>query len=380
MSPTNSPATEERLASLSHSFLTDLSRATSGDATLEVSGWSYKPVAGGFGGAIGGTAIYRITLETTTRPPSSLILKILYRRPQESESSPYYWKREYELYRSRWLANMPADTFSTPAIYHTEDFGAACWIWMQDIADVKDDWDLAEYQHSATRLGRFNGAWLERSLPEAKWLAHNWHSAIVPALADCFAELDDLLAAPLAQIALPLTAKAEIQTIWQERALYQGALAELPRTLCHNDAFRRNVLHQPDGDIVLLDWALAGTGVLGEDLTSLVAVSLHYDRFSQEFAQAVDEAVFTGYIAGLRQAGWRGDTRLARIGYTCAMTLRGLAGVKQDLNFLRAADNHERLTQIHNAKSIEDVAAFFAGVRHFRLLKMAREAKTLLAH
>ena len=104
----------------------------------------------------------------------------------------------------------------------------------------------------------------------------------------------------------------------------------MPQTLCHTDAFRRNILHRQD-DVVLLDWALASLGALGEELVCLVAVSLYYQGFSAEYASSLDKTVFAAYVEGLRQAGWTDDPTLARIGYTCAMALRGLAGVKQDL-------------------------------------------------
>ncbi len=371
--------TQDRLDSLSSSQLTAVARIALADAGAEVLSWEYAPVYGGFGGAIGGTALYRFTLRTTTEQPCSLILKILYQRPNENEQSPYYWKREYEVYRSGIIDSMPAGSFVTPRIFALQDFGDSCWIWMEDIDDHKESWSLADYENIGLRLGRFNGAWLAAlALPDYHWLTHNWHSAIVPELADTLESLDQLLEHSLVQLTLPIAAAAEIKTIWQEREIYRQALAKLPKTLCHIDAFRRNVLHR-ENDIVLLDWAVCGQGAIGEDLVALVAVSLHYAGFSQEYAEQVDQAVFAGYIAGLREAGWQGDEKLARLGYTCGMTLRGLAGVKQDINNLIDEANQEGLMRTHDNNSLEVIAEFFAEVRHFRLLKMAREAKELLS-
>ena len=96
-----------------------------------------------------------------------LFLKILYRRPAETETSPYYWKREYEVYRSGMLDNLPANAFATPEIFQLEDFGDCCWIWMEDLRDSKAQWSLADYGSVALRLGRFNGAYLsEYELPD----------------------------------------------------------------------------------------------------------------------------------------------------------------------------------------------------------------------
>ena len=381
MSPASGAAeTRQELASLSPRYLEALARAACSEPVGPIAEYSYEAVSGGFGGAVGGTALYRFRLSTADGPLPSLILKILYRRATENKRSPYYWKREYELYRSGLLANLPPQTFSLPRIYRCEDRGQACWIWMEAIRDTKNAWSQADYQDIARRLGRFNGAWLSaEQLPDHPWLSSNWHSAIVPALSDAFDRLDQLLQHPLAQISLPLADKAEIEAIWRDRHLFRDALRALPQTFCHNDAFRRNVMHGPE-DVVLLDWALAGPGAIGADLVSLVAVSLYYDGFSQDLAEQMDRTVFAGYIAGLRQAGWTGDERLARIGYTCAMTLRGLAGVKQDIALLTDENRHAQLRENHRTENLREIAELFADVRRFRLLKMAREARQLLSH
>ena len=356
-----------------------MARVATGKDNLEAVSWDYEPLGGGFGSAVGGTALYRITIHASSSQTCSLVLKILYERRDEEPSSPYYWKREYEVYRSGLLHDLPASGFSTPLIYDSQDFGDSCWIWMEDIEDRKDQWSLDDYRNIAVRLGRFNGNWLTRpDLPAFGWLRTNWHSAIVPALTDSFDSLERLLASPLARTALPLEAKDEILAIWHDRHLFQDALVQLPRTLCHTDAFRRNILHL-NADVVLLDWALASIGAVGEELVCLVAVSLYYEGFAAEYADQLDKVVFSNYVAGLRQAGWTGDPKLARIGFTCGMVLRGLAGVKQDLQLLRDQAGYEQLLRTHRMTSLHDIARLYADVRRFRLLKMAREARNLLS-
>ncbi len=363
---------------LSKSYVSGLARMATGDDRFEARDWRLAPVQGGFGSAVGGTALYRLHVRSDDGRRCSLVLKILYRRPDETDDSPYYWKREFELYRSGILAKLPGDSFVPPRLLALEERADACWIWMEDIEDSKNDWTLDDFADVAERLGRFNGAWLARdSQPAAPWLSNSWHAALLPGLTDCFNRLGRLLEHPLARATLPLEAKAEIEAIWRDRALFVDALRQLPRTLCHYDAFRRNILSRGD-DAVLLDWALAGIGAIGEDLVSLVAVSLYYEGYTQEYAFQLDQRVFASYIKGLRQAGWTGEERLARIGYTCGMTLRGLAGVKQDIDQLMNDAAALDLQQLHRANSLEQVAGFFADVRRFRLLTMAREARSLL--
>ena len=111
---------------------------------------------------------------------------------------------------------------------------------------------------------------------------------------------------------------------------------------------------------------------------SLVAVSLYYEGYRPDYAEELDAWVFASYVEGLRQAGWTGEERLARIGYTCGMTLRGLAGVKQDIDQLTNDAAAEEARQIHQEHDLTRIAHLFADVRRFRLLKMAREARSLL--
>lgn len=362
----------------SKSYVSAVARKATLDDSFEVHEWQFEAIQGGFGSAVGGTALYRLHVSTGDDRRCSLVLKILYPRPDETEDSPYYWKREFELYRSGILADLPRDSFVPPRVYALEEREDACWIWMEDIQDSKRAWALDDFADIAERLGRFNGAWMAHApFSSATWLSQSWHAAIVPALSDCFSQLNQLLEQPLARVTLPLEARAEIESIWRDRAIFMAALSCLPRTFCHYDAFRRNILFR-DGDAILLDWALAGVGAIGEDLVSLVAVSLYYEGYTPTYAAELDDMVFSSYMRGLRQAGWTGAERLARIGYTCGMTLRGLAGVKQDIDLLTNPAAADELRQLHQEKDLELIARFFANVRRFRLLKMAREARSLL--
>jgi len=373
-----------QLAQVDRHTLTQLARSASGNANFALASWKIEPIYGGMGGAIGGTALFCFTLIDRQQQPLRLVLKVLMPRPQETEHSPYYWKREYEIYRAGTLEALQGSAVTSihaPQIYALEERDGNCWIWMQYIPDERGEWTSSDFRRAARILGEFNGAWLEQMhrLPNASWLAQDWHSAIVPGLEGFFAQVAGYLDDPLVQMALPLSSYEEIMRIWQDRELFRTALTQIPQTFCHNDAFRRNLL-TCNSELVLIDWALAGRGRLGEELVSMVAVSLHYEGFSRQLAQELDALAFTQYIAGLRAAGWRGDALQARLGYTCGMTLRGLAGVKQDINQLRDPAAHASLLREHQLKRIEDVARLHAAVRNFRLLQMAREARQLLAN
>jgi tRNA A-37 threonylcarbamoyl transferase component Bud32 len=369
---------DSRVESITHETLTPIVRQLLDQPAAVPTTWEITPIHGGSGSMVGGTVLYRVSGKTEAPNTWSLVLKILYERPGETAESPYYWKREFELYRSRMLDSLPETGLRTPVIYECTAFPDACWIWMEDIQSEKQPWGLTDYRLIARRLGRFNGAYLTgHPIPDHAWLSDQWHCRIVPPLADVFDNLDDYLQHPLAQRALPFSEKDEILNIWQERERFCAALFSLPQTLCHLDVFRQNVFHS-EKSTTLIDWALAGRAAVGEELVCLVALALYSPEFPPAKAETLDRAVFAGYMDGLRDVGWTGETRSARLGYTCAMTLRGLAGVKQDILLVIDEGKHAFLLRGRRFEEIKEIVGFWAAIRRFHLLKMAEEARGLL--
>ncbi|MEM7536654.1 MAG: phosphotransferase [Chloroflexota bacterium] len=349
------------------------------DPTAMPTTWEITSIHGGTGSMVGGTALYRIVGQTATIHRWSIVLKVLYARPDEAVDSPYYWKREYEFYRSAEFTALPQRDLTPPHIYGCTEFSDSCWIWMEDIPAGKLNWDLADYALVARRLGRFNGAYLTgHPMPDAAWLTDQWHCRIVPPLADVFDNLDEHLQEPLVQRVLPLSKRDAILAIWQERQRYCETLASLPQTFCHLDVFPQNIFHN-ESRTTLIDWALCGRGAVGEELVCFVALALYAPQLSLSQADTLDQTIFEGYIKGLRDVGWTGDAQLVRLGYTCAMTLRGLAGVKQDITMIqKKAQQVWQDGQRFNA--IEDLADFWANIRRFRLLQMAEETRSLFVN
>lgn len=89
---------------------------------------------------------------------------------------------------------------------------------------------------------------------------------------------------------------------------------------------------------------------------------------------ALDEALFAGYLAGLREAGWRGDPRQARFAHTAHAALRNIfnaVGASPPDEARRAAIQQNR------GRTWEELAERRAAVRPF-LLDRAHEARGLM--
>ncbi len=76
------------------------------------------------------------------------------------------------------------------------------------------------------------------------------------------------------------------------------ALAGQPATLCHGDYRADNILFDDDGQPVLLDFQLTGTGSGAYDLSYFITQSL-----TSEDAEAHERRLFDRYCEGLRAAG-----------------------------------------------------------------------------
>ncbi len=122
------------------------------------------------------------------------------------------------------------------------------------------------------------------------------------------------LGQPLVRACFPPGLRAAVNHVHDARHRLYAIAEALPRTLCHLDFWAKNLVRRPDGAFALFDWAFVGDAAVGEDVGNLVrdAVWDHFIDASE--LPALEAAVLDGYCAGLTDAGWTGDLRLARLG------------------------------------------------------------------
>jgi hypothetical protein len=320
---------------LDRAALTPVVRRALGRPTVELVDWECRPI--GYPRAWQTTAgVYRVhgtALDRGQRLPWRLVLKIACAPPvggpthgpsvgTREPGSLNYWKREAELFRDGVLDPVRGD-FAAPACYGVDEPEAAtARIWLEEVDEgVGPEWPLERFVLAARHLGAFNGRYLTGELVPA-------HPSFTPDyvrtdLTGGRSYREALMAPavwaePTVRAALPPGVAERYARLWAEQAAFLGLLERVPRVFCHRDAFRNNLIARrlPDGreQTVALDWALSGPGHLGEDLWKLVTVTLLFMR-APRGARELDAATFEGYLAGLRDAGWRGDARLARLGY-----------------------------------------------------------------
>jgi hypothetical protein len=287
----------------------------------------------------GGGAVTRLTgtavVDGQTRP-WSLIRKRLVppasrqADPSDRRETPSgynYWERESLFYQSDLLDDFP-EGFAAPRCFHTEETPEECILWLEEIRDEMRTWPLKRFGIAARHLGLWNGAYLEtRAIPDYPWLTVGMIEQRVPPAANRLGNLDELRQHPTVRRGWPDDVAQGVLRIWREREQFFRVLRRLPPVLQHGDADRRNLMSRRgqngERETVAIDWGYVGMGALGEEIAPTVISTVFWFR-GVTVAQLpeLEAIVLDGYLQGLRQAGWRGDLRLARLGYLCTVALR----------------------------------------------------------
>ena len=369
----------DRLASVDAAALTPLVRQHLRDNTASVTTFAYTTLSGGFAGVtVGGHGAFRFS-GMAGGASWSLILKVLGRTTGTGSDDPgdwNYWKREILAYQSGILADLPGGIAAPRCFGLTGYPGDEYWIWLEDIGAPSVTWDIARYARAGRDLGRFNGAYLAGlAFPDYPWFTRgrvrNWLELGRPVLDDLPAHLANR---SRRHWLTPRTAEA-VNALWRNREPMLAALEALPRSLCHHDAFPRNLFVGERGTTAI-DWQIMGTGAVGEEIMPLIGVSVQFMHIRPAMVAELEGAVFASYLEGLRDAGWRGDEREARLGYVAAAALWGgvaTVGMWPDISDAMAYNYCEAII----GAPIDDIVDCWAEMQEY-FLNLGNEAVLLM--
>jgi hypothetical protein len=394
----------DRLVAVNATILTPLVRQVVGTELAVIRGWTCSQLQGGLMGA----GVYRLSGTATVRGtelPWSILLKVVRRSSSltglaepisgcpggaaessgSGDTTGSAWRREPLAYSSGILRELPVGIAAPQCFGVEERSGAENWIWLEDVpGKLGTEWSRERIVLGARHLGRFNGAYLVgEPLPSALWLQRDmlttWIAYLTPSVERLFGELAH--GHTLLQRGWPTDVVDTLRPLWGNRDRLCDALHRLPQTFCHHDANARNLIARCDADVgdrtVAVDWAFAGIGPLGYEIVPLCGELLPSFRF--EFTDAMDliEEIFTGYLAGLTDVGWRGDRGSVRIGFTAALAMRygacgGPANVSDLLDGARLWVPEQRW-----GRPIGEIMDRWADCSRF-VLRLADEARALL--
>jgi hypothetical protein len=377
---------EHWLQSIDRATLTPLVRSALRSETAEIVDWDYHLLHGG-AGALGSLpesqGLYRFAGRGKDQAQAvtwSLILK--YSRSLPHGGDPQGGLRERMAYQSGMLETLPAG-LAVPRCFGVDELpGPLYLIWLEEITDACSVWPLERYGLAARHLGQLNGAFLtDQPLPSWSWLSRGWLRDQVAQGAPAIARMPDVLQHPLVRRCFPPDVVDGVLRLWDERNHFLDALDRLPQTFCHLDAFRRNLFacRGEDGEdqTIAIDWAFTGIDAVGHELVPLVIASVGFREVMMDAMQTLEEITFSGYVEGLREAGWDGDETTVWLGYAAASALRyGIGTISTVQPTLIDASQHAIVEQLFGA-SIEELADYWAGLsRH--LVNLSDQARSLL--
>ena len=316
----------------------------------------------------------------------SIVLKVV-RFPGGEARDPgalSYWRREPLVYRSGLLRGLDEGLIAPRCFGVEEHAGDTAFLWLEDVADdLGPSWPPRHYLQVAYHLGRFGGwyAAFDR-LPEHSWLGHGMIAAVANQRGGAMLGLirdGETWRHPLVRRAFTEPIAGRLLRLWTEREQLLGALERLPRTLCHFDASRHNLIARRAADggwkTVAIDWAVTGIGALGEDLSLLVPSP--FFRLEADVADLPDHAehVYQSYLQGLGAAGWSGAAVAVRFAYTVSTALRTVflsPGLPALLDTALGREEEQRW-----GRPFEAIVLQRARLTYF-LLDLADEARSLL--
>jgi hypothetical protein len=345
--------------------------------------WHGRPLHGGFGGQ----GLYRFEGKARSRDgerPWTVILKVC--PPKGENDDPAAWdapRREALAYTSGFLDQLRGPLVAPRCLGLTERPDGSAWLWLEEVVDeCPGPWGIDRFILTAHHLGRFNGAFLAAgALPDHAWLSRNWLRRYIAAEGVVAATMEVAVdAPPLLRQCFPPPITQRLRELWAERETFLSILDRLPQTVCHHDAFRRNLFARRTGNgqeqTVAIDWAFAGIGAVGAELTPLVVGSLGFFEVRDSAPRELAEAALAGYLEGLREAGWDGDEKLVRLGFFATAALLYTVGTAGLTLAITGDPNQYSAFESAMGRTIGEAVAVWAELSTFEF-ELAEEARRL---
>ena len=373
-----------RLDRIDTQLMTGFVEAALGRPDLRITEWDHDLIKGEW--ASSGRLVCRffgMATDETDEVPWSLYLKV----PNPANTNYCSWhqesiQREVLLFRSGLLENLPGRIVGPQIFGITEYAGEEPWMWIEDVGgESAFEWPVERFGVAARQFGRMQGEFLAGwPLPDEPWLeTSGWLGMQLTEAVAPMAEIIERIAKhPLTEHLWRSEFDERVRTIWVRREALFDAMEHTPKSFCHGDFVYGNLFDRTASDggseTATIDWQYCGVRQIGGDIAALIAdCSVMASRRKAAEPEEFSAIVLDGYLSGLRESGWRGDTDLARFAVVARLGLVWFCWALPSLD----AEAVERRAGGGNRGEIE--IALEAGAHRVDfLLKQAEEAVTLL--
>lgn len=229
-----------------------------------------------------------------------------------------YWCRESLAYQQNLAEAYDGSCIRAPACLGLDVDGSDAVLLLEWVpGEPGEGWPVSSYGPAAEALGRAQAPFLlGRPMPPFPWLSNHFlreYSSEKQVTWELLDD-DDAWAHPVVLQTFPAGLREAVLFVHAHRERLYQISESLPRTLCHLDFWPKNLFRVAGGETVLIDWSFAGDGAVGEDVGNLVPDAV-FDHFvTADQMPRLEQAVYDGYLRGLRAAGWHDDPRLVQLG------------------------------------------------------------------
>lgn len=236
--------------------------------------------------------------------PYKLVLKT--QRAWERYGDPLCWRREYDIYASHIVDELP-DQITLPRAYLLEEEDGVTRIWMEHIDGKTGSEQLHadELAFAAKKLGEFQADF---------YLAGRRHLSCFrpfPAVRSSFdlwrgrwGKLAGLLSAPMEDF--PDELRRALSGYAERAEALLRSFERLPLTLCQGDVHHDNLILREDADgvrVYLIDWDCAGYGHMGGDAVDVLMEAFVYSSRDVALLPEYRRRIIESYCEGVRSRG-----------------------------------------------------------------------------
>ena len=276
-----------------------------GESAFEVVSYTFgSPATGGLYRLCGdGWSLFCKVLQHPKHWP---LLPMLPPEAQAEFLDGFPWRIELDLWEPAVLASLP-DGVRAPALHRVVDLGDdRLAVWMEDVVESDEAWDLDRYARAARALGR--------------WNARSRTPELLGDLPPCFALRMYVETAIDLRGLMPLgndelwshgwladhgDLRARLLALGDRIPELLGRLEALPQAMPHGDASPQNLLvpaSAPDG-FVTIDVGMRTPHAIGFDLGQLLVGLVHAGVMPAASLPSIADTIVPAYVAGLRDEG-----------------------------------------------------------------------------